>query len=41
MLSCAERFTSRGRCPADDLLDAHAAGVSAESLLLHGLGVAA
>ena len=41
VLSYAERFTSRGRCPADDLLDAHAAGVSAESLLLHGSGVAA
>ena len=37
VLAYAERFTSRGRCPADDLLDAHAAGVRAEAMLLHGL----
>ncbi|MBC7375225.1 MAG: ergothioneine biosynthesis glutamate--cysteine ligase EgtA, partial [Frankiales bacterium] len=37
VLAYAERFTSRGRCPADDLLDSHAAGTSAQALLLHGL----
>lgn len=41
VLAYAERFTSRGRCPADELLDAHAAGVPAEVLLLDGLEVAA
>ena len=40
VLAYAERFTARGRCPADDLLDAHAAGVPAEVLLLDGLEVA-
>lgn len=37
----AERWTSRGRCPADDLLDAHASGTSPEALLLGGTRVAA
>jgi glutamate--cysteine ligase len=37
----AERWTDRGRCPADDLLDAHAAGRGAEDLLLGALEVAA
>lgn len=41
VLAYAERFSSRGRCPADDLLEAHAAGVPAEVLLLDGLQVAA
>jgi ergothioneine biosynthesis glutamate--cysteine ligase EgtA len=30
----AERWTARGRCPADDLLDAHRTGTSAAALLL-------
>jgi glutamate--cysteine ligase len=37
----AERYALRGRCPADDLLDAHAAGVPATDLLLGALEVAA
>ena len=37
VLAYAERFAARGRCPADDLLDAHATGTSAQALLLHGL----
>jgi glutamate--cysteine ligase len=36
-----ERWTSRGRSPADDLLDAYAAGRSAEDLLLGPVEVAA
>lgn len=36
-----ERFTARGRCPADDVLDAHIAGTPAEALLLEGIQVAA
>ena len=30
----ADRWTSRGRCPADDLLDAHRSGTPAAALLL-------
>ncbi len=37
----AERFTARGRCPADELLDARAAGVPPSELLLGRVGVAA
>jgi glutamate--cysteine ligase len=37
----AGRWTERGRCPADDLLDAHAAGASVEALLLGAAEVAA
>jgi len=36
-----ERWTARGRSPADDLLDAHAAGRTAEDLLLGPVEVAA
>jgi len=41
VLAYAERFTTRGRCPADDLVDAHRAGASAEDVLLGRVGVAA
>ena len=41
VLAYAERFCSRGRCPADDVLDAWRAGVPAESLLLGQAEVAA
>jgi glutamate--cysteine ligase len=41
VLSYAERFPARGRCPADELVDAHRAGASAEDLLLGRVGVAA
>ena len=37
----AERWTSRGRCPADDVLDAWEAGRTAQDLLLGPVGVAA
>jgi glutamate--cysteine ligase len=37
----ADRWTSRGRCPADDLLDARAAGRRAADLLLERVEVAA
>ena len=36
-----ERWTARGRCPADDLLDAHRAGTPAAALLLPGAEVVA
>ena len=40
--SYLDRWTSRGRCPADDLLDAHRAGTPPEALLLaDAQGVAA
>ena len=41
VLAYVDRFTSRGRCPADDLLDAWRAGVPAEALLLGQAPVAA
>ena len=41
VLAYLEQFTARGRCPADDLLDAYAGGTPAEVFLLDGLGVAA
>ena len=37
----AARWTDRGRCPADDLLDQYASGASAEALLLGAVEVAA
>ena len=37
----AETWTEQGRCPADDLLDAHAAGAAPEELLLSRVRVAA
>jgi len=41
VLAFAEQFTSRGRCPADDLLTAHAAGLPVTHLLLGDAEVAA
>jgi glutamate--cysteine ligase len=41
VLSFAEQFTARGRCPADDLLAACAAGQPVSHLLLGGAEVAA
>lgn len=40
VLSYADRFSGRGRSPADDVLDAFAAGRPAESLLLDVMAVA-
>ncbi|MEX2288875.1 MAG: ergothioneine biosynthesis glutamate--cysteine ligase EgtA [Mycobacteriales bacterium] len=39
--SYAEHFTRRGRCPADDLLDAVSGGLPVAALLTEPLGVAA
>lgn len=41
VLAFADRYTDRGRCPADDLLDALARGGSPGALLLEPLEVAA
>ena len=41
VLAYAERYTARGRCPADDLLDAHGAGMPVEQLLVRDARVAA
>jgi glutamate--cysteine ligase len=41
VLAYVERYPARGRCPADDLLDAYATGVSVERLLVGDLRVAA
>lgn len=41
VLAYADRYTARGRCPADDVLEAHLAGVPAELLLVGDLRVAA
>lgn len=41
VLAYAERYTARGRCPADDLLDAHRAGTPVEQLIVHDARAAA